>query len=247
MVAETRQDRGSGGRENEYLLCALGALLTECERLRAMGDVAAGRLRRMISDLEGRTIRGEGTSELSRKESGPPAPGKPTSTPAAVLQGIRLERSTPRASRRIVVRHGLVVASAAAFATLWALGIVAEVPQRPAPAPQSEEQAAEPREPERASAAAPTAPVSPARQPRVTDTPKDPAGPPAPRATLPPGMELPPLSAGFVGRAVASPGGQARVSDERPADRARPSATPRPGPTGPSDLAPRRGPSPESP
>ena len=50
---------------------------------------------------------------------------KSGNTPAPCLGGFGWRRSTEPS--RVAIKHGLVVVGAVAFATLWALGIVAEV------------------------------------------------------------------------------------------------------------------------
>lgn len=247
-----RKQRAVG--ETEQLVSVLGALLTECERVRAMGEAAAGRLRHMINDLEARSQRDHGASsdgpdgsagDSTRKEARSQASEKSGGVPSSSLQGIRLEKSAPKPSRP-AVKHGLVVGAAVAFATLWALGIVAEVPQRQMSAPNLPEETAEIREP-KPSGQAPTIPETPAR---ITGKAPQPAGPPATGATVKPDADLPPITAGFTGRGIFSRSGHARASDEaiqpRPESDLKP-AEASPALSRPGEPSARRGPSPETP
>lgn len=245
-----RKPRAGSVGETEQLVSVLGALLTECERVRAMGEAAAGRLRHMISDLEARSPQRPGALDSSG------APGKEarvaeksSSAPAPSLQGIRLEKITAEPSR-VAIKHGLVVVGAVAFATLWALGIVAEVPQRPAPATIFPEEATETRGPVRPPArqALPRA-EKPAR---VTGKAVAPAqSPPAVSvAPVKPDAELlPPIAAGFSSRGFFYRGGHAQAPQEiigaRPEVDLKSSEGTPAGRSG--DPSPRRGPAPETP
>jgi hypothetical protein len=234
----THQQGGGSAGEGEHLLGALGALLTECERLRTMGEVAAGRLRRLIGDLEGRIDGGEDTA-CER-----PRP------PSSSLQKIRLEKTMTKGAPQPVVRHGLVVGSVVAFAALWTLGIVVDLPQRPVAMPlQSPHETREVRELNRAPAG--QAAMIQERLPLATGKTMTTTAPPARPATLPPSVALPALSTGFVGRALASPGGHARASEEAmrrvETDLELQSSAARPGLIRPTDTLSRRGPSPETP
>jgi hypothetical protein len=225
----THQHHGGSAGESEHLLGALGALLTECERLMTMGEVAAGRLRRLIGDLEGRID------------------GGPTSSS---FQKIRLEKTMTKGSPQPVVRHGLVVGSVVAFAALWTLGIVVDLPQRPVSVPlQFPHETREIRELNRAPGG--QAAMNQERLPLATGKTVAPAAPPARQATLPPSVALPALATGFVGRALASPSGHARASEEAmrrvETDLELQSNAARPGLIRPTDTASRRGPSPETP
>jgi hypothetical protein len=237
-----RKPRARAVGETEQLVSVLGALLTECERVRSMGEVAAGRLRHMINDLEGR----------SQREPDPPAvdtPRKEPRAPAPILQGIRLEKSAPEPSK-VAIKHGLVVVGAVAFATLWALGIVAEVPQRPVSAPNLPEETTEIREPSRPPSAQAPSPEKPAR---VSGKAVAPATAPPPSTSFAPPVkpdtELPPITAGFSSRGFFSRGGQARAAKE--IIRSGPDVDLQPvegNPSGrPIEPSPRRGPTPESP
>jgi len=232
--------------ETEQLVSVLGALLTECERVRAMGEAAAGRLRHMINDLEERSPRvpvapavDSPVADPPRKSAGPPAPS---------LQGIRLEKSGPESSKT-AIKHGLVVVGAVAFATLWALGIVAEVQQpRPVSVQEFPEEATDMRQPSRPAAVQAPAPGKPAR---VTGKPVAPAAP-APQTSLAPVKPdalLPPITAGFTARGFFSRGEHARAGKEIIPFSPDAGAPPAEGNTAvrPSEPAPRRGPSPESP
>jgi hypothetical protein len=199
-----RKPRAGSVGETEQLVSVLGALLTECERVRAMGEAAAGRLRHLIGDLEARAQREQptpsaeaATVDSPRKEAR--ASEKAGSLPAPSLQGIRLEKITTEPSR-VAIKHGLVVVGAVAFATLWALGIVAEVPPRPLPATTLyPEEATENRELIRLPSG--QAMPRPERPARVTGKVVAPVqSPPAADSVAPvkPNMDLlPPIAAGF--------------------------------------------------
>lgn len=247
-----RKQRAGSVGETEQLVSVLGALLTECERVRAMGEAAAGRLRNMISDLEARSQRGPGApaadSAIDSPRKDARTSEKSGSTPAPSLQGIRLEKITTEPSRA-AIKHGLVVVGAVAFATLWALGIVAEVPQRPAAAPNFPEEATETREPARP----PTvqAPPRPEKPARVTGKVGTPAGSPPATSVAPekPDADLPPIAAGFTSRGFFFRGGHAQAPKEIIGARPEVDLKPVEGPPvgGPNDLSPRRGPAPETP
>jgi hypothetical protein len=239
--------------ETEQLVSVLGALLTECERVRAMGEVAAGRLRNMINDLEGRTRREPGASSADSPVVDAPRKDarvaeRSGGAQGPILQGIRLEKSAPESSR-VAIKHGLVVVGAVAFATLWALGIVAEVPQRPASAPIFPEEATESREPSRQPSA--QAPASPAKPARVTNKAVEPAAPAAPTSVAPakPDADLPPIAAGFTSRGFFSPSGHVQATKDGVRSRPDVDLNPAEGSFSvrPTEPTPQRGPSPESP
>lgn len=248
-----RKQRAGSVGETEQLVSVLGALLTECERVRAMGEAAAGRLRHMIGDLEARSLREGGASSADstivdspRKEAR--TSEKSSGAPAPILQGIRLEKSTPEPSR-VAIKHGLVVVGAVAFATLWALGIVAEVPQRPGSAPIFPEEATETREPVRPPFV--QAPPRPEKPARVIGKSVAPAGAPPAISVAPvkPDADLPPIAAGFTSRGFFYRGGHAQAPKEIIGARPEVDLKPADGtPAGrPSEPWPRRGPAPESP
>jgi hypothetical protein len=234
----THQHDGGSAGESEHLLGALGALLTECERLRTMGEVAAGRLRRLIGDLEGRIDGGEETASERLRP------------PSSSLQKIRLEKTMTKGTPQPVVRHGLVVGSVVAFAALWTLGIVVDLPQRPVSVPlQFPHETREIRELNRTPGG--QAAMNQERLPLATGKTMAPAALPARQATLPPSVALPALASGFVGRALASPSGHARASEGTmrrvETDLELQSNAARSGLIRPTDTASRRGPSPETP
>jgi hypothetical protein len=250
VATGARKSRGRPVSETEQLVSVLGALLTECERVRAMGEAAAGRLRHMISDLEGRSPREPAAPADSPVGDAPRKEPRTISTPGPSLQGIRLEKlekSAPESSK-VAIKHGLVVVGAVAFATLWALGIVAEVPPRPVTTTLYPEESTEIHEPGRPPVQAP----SPAKPARVTGRTVGPAAAPSPQTSftpVKPDTDLPPITAGFTSRGFFSRIGQARAAkeiirsgpdvDQGAADGDRASR--------PSEPSPRRGPSPETP
>jgi hypothetical protein len=244
-----RKPRARAVDETEQLVSVLGALLTECERVRAMGEAAAGRLRHLINDLEERSPRVPAAPAVDSpdpRKKDARASEKSGGAPAPSLQGIRLEKSAPESSK-MAIKHGLVVVGAVAFATLWALGIVAEV-QQPRSVSDFPEEATEMRQPSRPAAVQAPIPEKPARVTGKTVAPAAPT-PQTSLAPVKPDTLLPPITAGFTTRGFFSRGEHARAVKEIIPSSPDAGAPPAEGNTAvrPSEPAPRRGPSPQSP
>lgn len=155
-IPRTHQLGAGAVGETEHVLGLLRALLTACERLRAMSEAAAGRLCRMLRELEARCPPDEGRSltcvqhrsagEPTRKAPGlPPPPPRPNGTPSVSLRGVRLEKSVAKGPW-FAVKRELLSAPAIVVAALWALGFITESPEPPVSAPLSPTKALESRE-----------------------------------------------------------------------------------------------------